>query len=147
MPASTVPTELPEITLFFDGDCGLCNHFVDFALSHDPTRSLRFAPLQGETFHAVAARNPQLADIDSLVVAVRDQQSGTIRLLIRSQGALFILGRLGGVWKPLATVLGLVPTPLSDLGYRLIAKTRYLIFGRRDTCRLATAQEKGLFLP
>ena len=142
-----MPTELPEITLFFDGVCSLCNHFVDFVVSRDHTKSLRFAPLQGETFRAVAEENPQLAGIDSLVVAVRDRPDGPPRLLVRSRGALFVLGRLGGVWKGLAVLLGLIPTPVSDLGYRAIARTRYLIFGRRDTCRLPTPQESGLFLP
>ncbi len=142
---TTPATNLPEIVLFFDGVCGLCNHLVDFLLVRDTAQRLRYAPLQGETFRAVAERNPRLAGIDSLVVAHR-QADGTTRLLVRSQGALFVFKQLGGVWSVLAGVLGWVPAPLADVVYRFIASVRYRIFGKYESCRLPSARERGLFL-
>ena len=39
------------------------------------------------------------------------------------------------------------PAPFRDAVYRLIAATRYLILGKRDTCRLPTPAERARFLP
>ena len=140
-----MPTELPETVLFFDGVCGLCNHFVDFLLVRDRVQCLRYAPLQGETFQEVARENPQLAGIDSLVVAHRGLD-GITEVLIRSRGALFVLSQLSGGWKVLATMLQVIPSPLADIAYRFIASVRYQIFGKHQSCRLPTPAERGLFL-
>lgn len=138
--------ETPQIVMFFDGVCGLCNHLVDFLIARDHARRLRYGPLQGETFRELEAKHPQLTGIDSLVVAHR-LANGTTRLLIRSRGALFVIEQLGGGWKVLAQILQIVPAPLADLCYRFVANTRYLIFGKYTSCRVPSAGERALFLP
>jgi predicted DCC family thiol-disulfide oxidoreductase YuxK len=140
-----MPAEPPEIVMFFDGVCGLCNHLVNFLIVRDQQQRLRYAPLQGETFQELAKSQPQLAGIDSLVVANR-LPDGTTRLLIRSRGALFVLEQLGGAWKVLAQVLQMVPPPLADVAYRFVANTRYLIFGKHTSCRMPRPEERRLFL-
>lgn len=140
-----MPAELPETVLFFDGVCGLCNHFVDFLLVRDREQRLRYAPLQGETFQEVARANPQLAGIDSLVVVHR-RSDGMTDVLIRSRGALFVLSQLGGGWKLLAMMLRVIPSPLADMVYRFIAGVRYRVFGKHQSCRLSTPAERGMFL-
>ena len=140
-----MPTELPGIVLFFDGVCNLCSHLVDFLLARDQAEKLHYAPLQGETFQEVGKENPQLLGLDTLVVAHR-RTDGSRELLIRSRAVLFVLKRLGGGWKVLATILQIVPTPLADLCYRFVAAVRYRVFGKFDSVRLPAAAERGLFL-
>lgn len=125
--------------IYFDGHCNLCNRFVDFLIRRDHQRVLRFAPLQGST---AASRLPkEYAEKLGTIV----YESGG-RYHVRSTAALLIISSLGGIW-PLAKVLLIIPRPLRDLVYRWIAKNRYLWFGRRDTCRLPSPEEKAQFLP
>jgi len=113
----------PEM-LFYDGDCGLCQHTVRFVLAEDPAGDLfHFAPLQSEAFlRAVpAARRKGLPD--SVVVLT---SSGT--LFTRSRAIWYILNCLGGLWRILGFLGGLLPTRLCDTIYDGIARVRHHLF-------------------
>jgi len=126
--------------LFFDGVCGLCNRFVDFALPRDAGHALRFAPLQGET----ARRHLATGDVESLKSLVLLDERGSYRY---SSAVVRTLKHLGPGWKMLGTILWLVPRPLRDGGYRLVAANRYRLFGKKQACRLPSPQERPRFLP
>ncbi len=126
-------------TVFFDGVCGFCNVWVDFLMRRDPSSRLRFAPLQGET--ARTRLNP--ADVENLHSLVFWTSRGCYR---KTSAVVRIGWTLGGVWSVLATLLWLIPRPLRDLGYALIARNRYRIFGKKETCRLPTPAERARFL-
>ena len=114
--------------LFYDGHCGLCHKAVRFIMKHDRSGiAFRFAPLDGKTFEATVPvdRRPRLCD--SMVV-----QTHQGLLLIRSNAWIHILQRLGGTWKIVAAVVALIPRPLRDLLYDVIARVRYRMFGRPD---------------
>jgi predicted DCC family thiol-disulfide oxidoreductase YuxK len=140
------PGRAPELptggapVVFFDGVCGLCNRFVDFVIRHDSGGAFRFAPLQGETAHEHLTE----ADVRDLKTFVLLDGEGTYR---KSTAVLRVLGRLGGFWRAVATVLWLVPRPLRDVGYACVARHRYAIFGKKEACRLPTLAERGRFLP
>lgn len=124
--------------LFFDGVCNLCNGFIDFVVRRDGKRRYRFAPLQGETArHAIPL---EANNLDSFVLAEGGE------LYFRSTAALKVLAGLGGIWSG-AKILLWIPTPIRDAVYRLIARNRYRIFGKKDTCRLPTPAERELFMP
>jgi predicted DCC family thiol-disulfide oxidoreductase YuxK len=126
--------------VFFDGVCGLCNRFVDFVIARDAAGVFRFAPLQGETardrLHEADVRKPK-------TVVLQDEQ-GVFR---KSTAAVRIFMRLGGVWRILGGILWLVPRPLRDVGYSLVARYRYAVFGKKETCRMPTPAERARFLP
>ena len=133
------------MVLFFDGVCGLCNAVVDFLVAHDHRRRLRYAPLQGETFQAVAREVPWLKNVDS-VIAMREHPDGRREFFVHSRAALFAFGQLGGPWM-LVGLLGWVPRPVSDRVYRFVARVRYAVFGKRDHCRIPAPAERSRFLP
>lgn len=142
-------TEAPEAVtsvtgespvLFFDGVCGLCNCFVDFILRQDHRGVLRLAPLQGETAEALLDR-PDRESVETVVLRVGG------RSFRRSAAVVRVLWRLGAFWKAVGGLLWLVPLPLRDLGYRIVAGNRYRLFGRKETCRMPTAEERGRLLP
>lgn len=64
----------------------------------------------------------------------------------QSTAVLRIMFHLGGVWSILSVLLAVIPTPIRDFFYRIIARSRYSIFGKSDTCRLPTPEEKAYFL-
>ncbi len=137
---TVTPTALPEARIvFFDGVCGFCNASVDFLLKRDAHRRLLFAPLQGET----ARQRLTSTDVENLHSLVFWTPNGCFR---KSSAAVRIGWTLGGVWSVLATLLWLIPRPVRDLGYNVIASNRYRIFGKKETCRLPTAEERARFL-
>jgi predicted DCC family thiol-disulfide oxidoreductase YuxK len=126
--------------IYFDGVCGLCNRSVDRVMAWDREQVFRFAPLQGET--AAARLSPEdTRNLDSLVVQVDG------KTYHRSSAVVRILWRLGGVAGLFGTLLWLIPRPLRDLGYRVVATNRYRMFGKKETCRMPTPEERARFLP
>ena len=126
-------------SVFFDGVCGLCNATVDLLLRADRHHRLLFASLQGETAHARLGL-PADAPLDTLVLLDAQGRHD------RSSAVLRIAYYLGGPWHALA-VFWLVPRPVRDAVYQFIARHRYVWFGKRATCRLASPAERGRFLP
>ena len=124
--------------IFFDGVCGLCNRAVDFLIRHDRKRIFLFAPLQGETaFQKLPA---PLTDTLNTIVC----KDGAL-LYFKSDAILHIMIRIGGVWK--LTVLGyIVPTVIRDLFYDMAANNRYRVFGKKESCRMPTPEEREIFL-
>lgn len=135
--AKTEPQTHPIV--FFDGVCGLCNTAVDFILAEDRSGIFRYAPLQGET--AAQLLSPvMVADMDSMVF-----QDATGTLYTRSDAILRIGVQMGGLWQLGAPAL-LIPRPLRNALYNLIARNRYRWFGKKESCRMPTPRERELFL-
>ncbi|HEV8611986.1 MAG TPA: DCC1-like thiol-disulfide oxidoreductase family protein [Gemmatimonadales bacterium] len=126
--------------IYFDGRCNLCNSFVDFVIRHDRRRRFRFAPLQGETARKRLADRFTGAELATVVLEEPE------RFRIRSDAALAILTGLRGLWR-LAGIFRLIPRRLRDALYDYVARKRFEWFGRRDTCRVPTPQERERFLP
>jgi len=126
--------------LFFDGVCGLCSRAVDFVIARDPQGVFRFAPLQSETARAMLSPS-DIDDLDTMVIVTEE---GTFR---RSSAAVRILWNLGPLWKVCGWLLWAVPRPLRDFGYKIVAKSRYRVFGKHESCRLPTPEERERFLP
>ena len=135
--------------VFFDGICSLCNGFVDFILARDRHAVFRFSPLQGKTFEDdITVRT----DSASSETGSRREAFGSVVLWdaegahARSEAVLRILKGLGGPWMLLG-YLRIVPRPLRDAIYDAVARSRYGLFGRRETCRVPSVSERGRFLP
>jgi predicted DCC family thiol-disulfide oxidoreductase YuxK len=131
-----------KFVLLYDGVCGLCNKGVQTILALDPQGSMKFAPLQSKYGEEVIARH-NLKNIDSVIFV--DQSSGTEQVFVRSHAALKIAGYLGGWWK-LLLVFYVLPRPIRDFCYDLVAKYRYRFFGKHDNCLLPSPEVRARFL-
>ena len=138
---SDLPTDKGKI-VFFDGACNLCIGLID-RLVRRGEQGLRFASLQSELGNNVnqAILRPR-ADNDYQSVLLVDVDG---KIYERSDAILKLLIPLGGVYRLLGC-LWLVPRPIRDLSYRIVSFFRYRIFGKRETCRVPTAEERELFL-
>ena len=126
--------------VFFDGYCSLCNSIVDALMRIDKSGRLKFASLQGETAaKRLGAGSTVPIDVDT-VVYLRDGEK-----FEKSEAALRILSDLGGAWT-LARLFLVVPAFIRDFVYRIIAKNRFRLIKKRDTCRLPTPQEQDRLL-
>lgn len=126
--------------LFYDGACGLCDAMVRWCLRHDRHGQLRFAPLQGSTYRAVGDSGKPAA-LETLVLLDGDG------LHVRSNAVLRVLGHLGGGWRLLGALGQVVPRPIRDVLYRVIARHRRRWFGGVEQCRLPDATERARLLP
>jgi predicted DCC family thiol-disulfide oxidoreductase YuxK len=131
--------------LFYDGTCGFCAASVQLVLRHDRRRTLRFAPLQGALGARVRAAHPELASVDSIFWVERDESGGPERVLVRSDAALRVARYLGGWWR-LGAVGRILPRPVRDGLYDLIARHRHRLVGAGPSCLIPTPDVRERFL-
>lgn len=129
--------------LFYDGACGICNAFVGFILDRENRSqgnipSLFFAPLQGE----LARRLLSPRDIETLHSAVLHREG---QLWYRMDAVRTVLAELRAPWPQVAVILGVLPRPLTDGAYNLVAKYRRR-FGGNLQCRRLTPEEQRRFV-
>jgi len=132
--------------LLYDGVCGLCNRLVQFVIKRDQHDKFRFASLQSAIAASVLERHgksPQNLDTMYLVV---NFGRPTEQLLMRSDAVIFLVAALGGVWRPATVLLGLLPHWVRNRVYNLVARYRYRIFGKYDTCPLPDPKHRAKFL-
>jgi len=132
--------------LLYDGVCGLCNRLVQFILRRDRDAVFRFASLQSALATSVLTRHGvKAADLDTVYVVLNYNELGET-LLARSDAVVFVLKQLGSFWRACAFVFQLLPRPIRDWKYRIVARHRYRIFGRYYTCPLPTEKTRARFL-
>jgi predicted DCC family thiol-disulfide oxidoreductase YuxK len=141
-----VTTPAPTTVVLYDGVCGLCNRLNQFLLPRDERARLRFAALQSPAARRLLARHGlDPSDLDTVYV-IADWGTATERALARSRAVLHAVGQLDGWWRVLAILGRLVPAPIADLAYRVVARNRYRIFGRYDRCMLPPANWQERYL-
>lgn len=118
----------------------MCNSFVDLIIRVDRKKQFLFAPLQGETAKKML---PPLSDDAREWSMIYLDERGVHD---QSDASLEVYRRLGGIFWPLSLALYL-PRALRTPLYRLIAENRYRLFGKKDACRIPTAEERARFLP
>ncbi|NBB50212.1 DUF393 domain-containing protein [Rhizobium sp. CRIBSB] len=126
--------------ILFDAECVLCSANAQFVLSHDRNRRFHLASMQGEVGAALYRRfgidptNP-----DSIIVVDGDD------MLRDSDAVLAIYAGLGWPWKALS-IFKAVPRFIRDPLYLLIARNRYRLFGKRDSCWLPAPEFRDRIL-
>lgn len=126
--------------VLFDGVCNFCNASINFVIERDKVGYFKFAPLQSETGQDLVARHQIDTFANDSVILIEEGKVST-----HSDAALNIARRLDGIWSWFYA-LKAVPRFIRDPAYRLIAKNRYRLFGRRDSCMLPTAEVRARFL-
>lgn len=127
--------------VFFDGDCHLCNGFVDFAIQNGTAeKSLFFAPLQGST--AAALINEK--DREELQTVLFWDGKNLHR---EAQAILKVFSALRQPLPFFSILSKAIPQTLQNKLYRSIAKNRYLWFGKREFCRMPLPNETSQLLP
>ena len=132
--------------ILYDGVCGLCNRLVQFLLKHDRHARLRFASLQSDFAAQVLQRHGiDPKDLDTLHV-IENYEQPDERVLQRSDAILRAGRELGGFWSVSAGAARVVPRALRDVIYRFVARNRYRVFGKYDTCMLPEPNQRSRFL-
>lgn len=123
--------------IVFDGVCVFCSSFARFVLRHDKSGHFRFTMAQsnlGQALYHHYGLDP--GDFETNLVIVNG------RLYEKLAAFLKVMTELGWPWRALA-VLGALPRPVADWFYDRIAKNRYRIFGKYDTCMAPSPELKA----
>ena len=135
-----------EPVIFYDGVCGLCNRYINFVLKNMDGTQFKFASLQSDYAEKVLNRfNVSTGDLNSVYV-LTNPESDDCKVLNKSDAVIFILKGLKAPNPTFATILSFIPRPLRNAGYSLVAKYRYKIFGKYDTCMLPHSEEAEKFI-
>ncbi|MFK7899419.1 MAG: thiol-disulfide oxidoreductase DCC family protein [Cyclobacteriaceae bacterium] len=127
--------------IFFDGECNLCNFWINFFIRKDKKKSLFFASLQSSLGqYILQEKELDKTDFDSFIF----YDNGIVYQ--QSTAAMKVFLNLPFPCKAVAYGIALFPSQLRDTVYRWIAKNRYRFFGKRESCRLPTEEEIGRFL-
>ena len=131
--------------ILYDGVCALCNRLNQFLLKRDIHDRFRFASLQSEFATKVLRRHGADPDDLDTVYVIEDYETPNERLLARSDAILHVVRELGGFWK-IAGWGKILPRPIRDALYKLVARNRYRVFGKYDTCMMPEPRYRKKFL-
>jgi predicted DCC family thiol-disulfide oxidoreductase YuxK len=111
-----------------------------FVIRKDKRARIRFASLQseaGKSLLSAAGLNPDSADT---VVYISGDKT-----FLRSSAVLNLLNDLGGGWRLFYSLI-IIPSFIRDFIYNLIARSRYRIFGRRQSCLVPPKDIENRFI-
>ena len=135
----TTPSDKP--TIRFDGFCNLCNASVqESVIKYDPHKKFKLGSLQSNQGKALMQTHA-LDELDmSSFILIKDNMVYT-----RSSAALKVVKEMSGLW-PLLYAFMIVPKPIRDAVYTVIAKNRYRWFGKKEFCMVPDENVKDRFI-
>lgn len=126
--------------IIFDGICNFCNASINFIIRRDPNAKFTFGTVQS----AIGTRLLRDLHIDpanpTTFVLIQDGE-----VFLKSNAALEISKHLTGAW-PIISYLRFIPESIRDSIYNLIARNRYKIMGKRNSCMIPTAEIRTRFI-
>jgi predicted DCC family thiol-disulfide oxidoreductase YuxK len=133
-------TEEADKTILFDGVCNFCNSSVNFIINKDRRDVFRFASLQSD-FGQKCLKDFNLhTDIFSTLILVSGEEHYT-----HSSAALRIAKELSFPYN-LSFAFIIVPPFIRNIFYDIISRNRYKWFGKKEVCRIPTAEERAKFI-
>lgn len=143
MVEATVTNSFP--VLLYDGVCAVCNKSVQTILKHDRRGTMRFAALQSDYGEAAIERHPDLKGVDSVILLEPSRVTGNEEAYARSTAALKVASYLGRWWK-IFLIVYILPRPIRDALYDFVARNRYKILGKHESCMLPSPDARARFL-
>ncbi len=123
--------------IIYDGICVLCNKYIKWVLDKDKENLFLISNLQSKF---TEEKFPELRKIDSVAVIKKNgeiiQKSKAVNHILKSINRLILL----------RTILNILPLSISNLFYDIVAKSRYKVFGKYDSCQLPEPEYKSRFI-
>lgn len=122
--------DISQPLIVFDGVCVLCSGFARTVVRLDTEKRFRFATAQSPLGAALYRRHGLRSDGYETNLVLIDGAAFT-----RMDSLVAVYGALGWPWRA-ARVVNLLPRHLRDWLYDRIAKNRYALFGRKESCEI-----------
>lgn len=126
--------------ILFDGVCNLCASSVKFIIRNDPNQYFQFASLQSEVGQKLLAKFDQRQTPKDSLVLIDGNNA-----YFKSSAALLIAKKLKGFWRVFYFLI-VIPKPIRDFVYDIVAKNRYKIFGKKESCIISNDLSRDPFL-
>ena len=125
--------------IFFDGVCNMCNSFVRLIIKLDYKEQFVFCPISSKKGQKIINKfNLELKNIDSIILLKNN------KITLKSEAVIEILVSLSLLFR-FFLILKILPSKLLDLIYDFIAKYRYKLFGRKESCIIPDEKYKSRF--
>ncbi|WP_434221337.1 thiol-disulfide oxidoreductase DCC family protein [Mesorhizobium opportunistum] len=134
------PSGTSRQLIVFDGVCVLCSGSVRMVVRLDRKSRFRFATAQSPFGEALFRKHGLRTDAYETNLVLVDGAVFT-----RLDSFVAVMAELGWPWRA-AKALLLLPRPLRDWLYERVAKNRYALFGKKDSCDVPSAELRGRFL-
>lgn len=128
-----------KYVVFFDGDCGVCNFWVQWILERDIKDQFMFASLQSEFGQKFLSER----GLDTKVFNTMYLWKPNSYYLIKSKAVLEIARLLGGIYQ-LSVIGKIIPSFLSDKLYDVVSKNRMKLANQK--CYLPTPHQRKKFI-
>lgn len=131
---------MTKAVVFFDGYCNLCNASVRFIIRNDPNGVFCFSALSSGYARSKLKNIDQTKSSTGSIILFENDD-----VFEKSTAVLRISRKLKGA-RPLFYVFIIFPKPIRDFFYDLVAKNRYKVFGRTDSCSIPDPEHQSRFL-
>jgi predicted DCC family thiol-disulfide oxidoreductase YuxK len=125
--------------ILFDGVCNLCNNTVSFLIKHDKSNTFKFAASQTNVGENIIHQY-SISNEGKSVIFIKDG------IVFYKSDAVIEIAKLIKGWPRIFKYARLFPKFLRDGVYNLIAKNRYSLFGKKETCMIPTEENRNRFL-
>jgi predicted DCC family thiol-disulfide oxidoreductase YuxK len=116
--------------VLFDGTCAFCERSVRFIATRDPAAYFRFGASQTPAAAALLSRYGTSREAARSLILIEDGH-----VYLRSTAVLRIARRMTSPWR-WAGVLLVVPLPIRDAVYRVVAAIRHRLAGTSNACEV-----------
>ena len=126
--------------ILFDGICNFCNRTINIILKYDQDAYFQFAASQSNAAMGIMQAFKLDQKASASVILIDNEKVYT-----KTDAVIQIARHLKG-WPRLFRFIKFIPKPIRDFGYDLIAKNRYILFGKKASCMIPDASIRHRFL-
>jgi len=127
-----------KIIVIYDGECGICNHTIQFILNNKPKSHIRFISFQSQIVTPYLKKY-DIKDMSSIVIIEKG------RSFKKSTAMLLLVKNLQTSWRHLYYFI-VIPKTIRDIVYQLISRNRHRFIKTQHSCRFLSNEEKSFFL-
>jgi len=131
---------LPDRLIIFDGVCNFCSASTNFIIKRDPESKFKFATVQSDTGVQLLSKLNIDPSAPNTFVLIKNES-----VFLKSNAALEIAKELSGPLQ-LMSYMRFIPRVIRDSIYDLVARNRYRIMGKRDSCMVPTENIRARFI-
>ncbi len=119
-----------KILVVMDAQCSICAKGARWIAANDARDEFRIVPLQTQLGRDLMLQNDSDPDDPASWLVLDNGRA------LKGMNAWFFVSKRLNQYQKLATALRLIPRPVRDLGYRIVAKNRRRIFAADDLCHM-----------
>ena len=122
--------------IVFDGECLICNRFYKWVLRNDKKNVFMFTNIQSKFY----SENSNIdKSKDSIIVITKN------KILYNCDAIAYILKTIK-TQLVIRFIISIFPRFVSNFFYQIIARNRYDLFGKKDTCYIPSKTELKRFI-